>query len=456
LPGERDMIKYYGGAATIQTYSYYQVVDPEKPLPAELLKDRIVFVGLVLLTDLGPAQKDIFMTPFGRVFGTEIHATATLNLLHQDWIRRASQSKETIGLALACLVLTILLFALRPLTGMIVLVSSIILWMISAYFSYTSNFFLPGTLLVGAFLPLAFLSTTLYYYFVTRRAQLKMEGAFQLYVSPDMVKQISKDEKGIGLGGEKVWATALFTDIADFTSITESMPAERVAAMLNAYFTEVMDEVFKNNGTLVKFIGDAVFVLWGAPIKINDHALKACQTALAIHEAVKRFNASERFPALHTRIGLNTGPMVVGNLGSAKRFDYTAIGDSVNLASRVEGINKYFGTSILITESVRKEIGDALPTLLAASLKVKGKSEVVKLYMLFDNFPMKDVCELWNDALEQFRSAEWDKAIELFEKSAAKEERLSKAKDLYLEEISLLRAEPPKRDWQGEIAFDSK
>ncbi len=455
-PKARDFIKMYGPRGTIPTLSYAQVLDPDRPIADEILKNKVVYVGLNLQTEFGPAQKDIFMTPYGRVFGVEIHATAALNLMYGEWIRRLPRWAESILLAIFCFVLCIGFFLLRPQWGILLLVISIIGWCIITYLGYISNFFVPGFVLVMRILPLAFLGSTLYYYFVTRKAQLKMESAFELYLSPQMAKEVAKNKNALGLGGEKVWATALFTDIAGFTSITEELPAERVSAMLNAYFTEVMDVVFQNDGTLIKFIGDAVFVIWGAPVRINNHAEKACKTALAIQREVARFNQSARFPALHTRIGLNTGPMVVGNLGSAKRFDYTAIGDSVNLASRIEGVNKYFGTEILISGTVLKEVPGIFNTLNVGSICVAGKKEGVELYLLLVDPLPRELTQSWLKMIDYYRNREWVESSKLLEKLTSAESILKKGAMLYKHQIESFHNSPPSHDWQGELVFLEK
>ncbi len=455
-PGPRDLINYYGPQQTIPTLSYSQLLDKEHPIPNQVLKDKVVFIGLSFKTDVGPAQKDVFSTPYGRIYGVEIHATAALNLLHKDWIYRASLGIESAILALVSLVLCTLLFKLRPISAGALVLGVEVAWLAASFVGFSSRQFIPGLIFFTAFLPLSYLGSTLYYYFVTRRAQLKMESAFQLYVSPDMARQISANQGSLKLGGEKVWATAMFTDIAGFTSITEELPAEKVSAMLNAYFTEVMDVVFQNQGTLLKFIGDAVFVIWGAPMRINDHATKACQTALAIAREVERFNKTGRFAPLNTRIGLNTGPMVVGNLGSERRFDYTAIGDSVNLASRVEGINKYFGTGVLITESVKKEIGNTFATLCMGSIRVAGKREAVELHALLPEVLPEDVVTQWSAGLFAYRGRRWSDAIKTFDALIEKSPYLRKAAELYRQQIEAFRNAPPPDDWLGEVSFSEK
>src|SRR6185295_10317029 len=165
---------------------------------------------------------------------------------------------------------------------------------------------------------------------------------FNFYLSPEMIAKIVADPSSLNLGGEEIVATALFTDVKGFTTIAESMPAPETAGLLNAYFSRITAYIFDQGGTLIKFIGDAVFAIWGAPLRMEDHALKACEAALSIAEG----QARERFI---TRIGVHTGSMLVGNLGSEQRFDYTAIGDAVNFAARLEGLNKHFGTRALVS-----------------------------------------------------------------------------------------------------------
>jgi adenylate cyclase len=455
-PGDRDLINFFGPAGTIPFAHYYQVIDKEHPIPLEALKGKTIFVGLVLQTDVGPSQKDVFVTPFGKVFGTEIHATAVLNLIYKNWINRASAGTELGILSLVSLIVCSAIFALRPLWGIAIVGGLFVSWFFLGYIFLGNNLFIPGFVLTTIIAPFCLLCSVIYYYFVTRKAELKMLSAFELYVSPQMAKEVTQSQKSLSLGGEKVWATAMFTDIQGFTSLAETMPAEQVSAMLNAYFTEVMDVVFKNDGTLLKFIGDAIFVIWGAPVRINNHAEKACQTALAIQREVKRFNNSKRFPPLITRIGIHTGPMVVGNLGSAKRFDYTAIGDSVNLASRVEGVNKYFGTSIIITDDTKKELAQVASLAHLGSIKAAGKDEAVKLYTLLEQEMSGDILNNWNSALEDFKHRNWSGAKDKFRSISQQESVLRKTAEFYLIQIQKLESTPPPAAWQGEVSLSDK
>ncbi|MBI1884677.1 MAG: adenylate/guanylate cyclase domain-containing protein [Chlamydiae bacterium] len=459
LPSARDFIHYYGPPRTIPTYSYDQVLEKEFPINPQFFQDKIVFVGLSLRTALGPAEKDAYLTPFskdGRMFGVEIHATATENLITGQWIRRAPKYLELGVLFLVTWLLSLLLLSISPVPGIFFLAGAPSLWALAAYEIFLKGLFIPGALLTTVILPLNYLGSTLLYYIVIQRKKRQLERAFQFYISPEMAREVARNPEALRLGGEKVMATAMFTDIEGFTEKSESMAPEAVAHMLNAYFTEVMNEIFEKKGTLIKFIGDAVFALWGSPIKTPDHAQLACETALSIQKEIEKFNASDRFPSLKTRIGLHTGSMVVGNLGSSKRFDFTAIGDSINLASRVEGINKYFGTDILITNSVLDQLKRPLPYLELGTIQVVGKKETVTVYSLL-HAPLPDpLRNRWLEALQQFKNRQWEEASKTFEKLLSGSTPLKKPCEFYLQQIKFLRSSGIPQAWKGEIIFSSK
>lgn len=444
-PGPRDMILYYGPPRTIPTYSYYQALESEFPLPAAAFQNKIVFVGLGLRTELGPAQKDAYLTPYskkGRMFGVEIHATAAANLMSGEWIRRESRRNETGLLAFFAFALVFVLFQLKPVSGGVSLGSLILGWPCLAYLFFKAGIFIPGAALCLVVLPTAYLGSTLTTYWITKKQERRLERAFQFYLSPEMAREVARNPQFLQLGGQKVEATALFSDIEGFTTLAESMPPERVASLLNAYFTEVMNVIFEKKGTLIKFIGDAVFALWGTPIPARNHAQLACESALAIQAELEKFNRGGRFPPLKTRIGIHTGPMVVGNLGSARRFDFTAVGDTVNLASRLEQLNKEFGTCILVSEAVKKQI-DKIACVPMGEVQVAGKKEGVNLFALLCEPLASESVRLWEEALAAFRKQQWDLAAKIFSEAGQKETLFKKASEIYLEQIKNLRTTPP-------------
>lgn len=458
LPSSRDLIRYYGPGRTIPVLSYWEVLQEDLPLTRDLLKDSVVVIGLLLRSDIGGAQKDSYYTPFGppMVFGVEVHATLIANLLAKDWIARPSAGVEKAAQGIFAAVASMIALSSTPVVLSIFVFALVSIWCVSAFILLSKGVFLAGAATVLVLLPLIVLVSALVSYVSSRRAEMSLRSAFSLYVSPDMVPKLHQDGGALKLGGEKMWLTAIFTDIADFTTITEDMPAERTSEMLNAYFTEVMDVVFKNQGTLLKFIGDAIFAIWGAPIKIQNHAEQALQTAIAIQREVEKFNASQRFPALKTRIGVHTGPMLVGNLGSSKRFDYTAIGDTVNLTSRIEGINKYFGTSILFSEATRKDAGGFAGGVYFASVRVKGRKEPVRLYTVFDPPLSAETLSSWNVMFEAFSRADFVTSAKELATLPTRDPRLTKACGLYSSYCDRYLGSPPPQGWAGEVDFDEK
>lgn len=458
-PGARDLIRFYGPRWSVQTCAYEQVLDPDKPVPAEAFRSKIVFVGFNQKTELGAAQKDSYLTPFtqnGETFGVEIHATATANLLQRDWIKRRSSAAEASGLALLAALVALALLLLRPTWGALLLAGYGAGWGLTAYALFLRGWFLPGATLAVIVLPFTYLGSTLTNYLSARLKQLRLQRAFQQYLSPEMAREISQNPDALRLGGEEVECTAMFTDIAGFTTIVEKMKPGEVSRMLNAYFTEVMDAVFDQRGTMIQFIGDGVYALWGAPIKTAEHARLCVQAALEVQTAIDRFNQSGRFPPLHTRFGINTGPVLVGNLGSVRRFDFTGIGDTVNLASRLEGLNKQFGTTILMTDNSHAMLPAGFHSLKLGLIRAVGKTLPVGLFTVFHEPVSPETTAEWEEACERFVARDWSAAGELFATTATQDKRLAKAADLYRRQIELHQSKSPPPEWQGEISFTSK
>jgi adenylate cyclase len=271
-----------------------------------------------------------------------------------------------------------------------------------------------------------------------------------------MAREVARNPQALQLGGEEVECTAMFTDIAGFTSIAERMKPAEVSQMLNSYFTEVMDAIFERRGTVIQFIGDGVYALWGAPAKTSEHARLCCEAALAVQVEIEHFNQSGRFPPLKTRFGVNTGQVLVGNLGSKRRFDFTGIGDTVNLASRLEGLNKYFGTTILIADSTRAQLPPEMASLKMGLIRAVGKTLPVGLHTLFREPVSTGVSAKWAEAWVRFVARDWDAAEVLFSAVGKEEPRLTRAARLYHDQISAHRMTTPSNGWQGEIIFTTK
>jgi adenylate cyclase len=475
LPTSRDFIWYYGPPRTIQTVPYYEVFELEEEDLVDFFENKYIFVGLSLETALGSAEKDTFLSPFWerkqleggtsipipfsrqRIFGVEVHATAAANLLTNTWVRQFPLEEVNFWLSLGVFFCALLINYFGPVTGLFILLIWLFLWSYTSFEMFQSplHYFLPGVCAFFALL-LNYLGCILLYYFSTYRDQVKTRDAFSMYLSPVMAREVSKDPSKRELRGDVIHATAMFTDIAGFTSITEKMSADKVAKMLNEYFTQVAGVVQENQGTLIKFIGDAIFAIWGAPIALEDHAERAIATALQLDEKVKEFNRRGDYPVLHTRIGVNTGQMLVGNLGTQTRMDYTAIGDSVNFAARLEGLNKYFGTTILISTSTAAEASKPYMFTRMGWVSVAGKSEAVPIYSIFEPVLESRLENLWREAQDEYRAKEWRRSEAIFVSIVGKDNRLDKAIFVYLDNIKRFKESPPLAGWQGSLIFSQK
>jgi len=258
------------------------------------------------------------------------------------------------------------------------------------------------------------------------RAKRQMQKMFGRYVNPHIVEQLAASHDDAGVSGVEVEATVLFSDIEGFTSISETKSPKELVAFLNDYFAGATKIYLKYNGTIDKFIGDAVMVLFGAPVWSEDHALQACRGAYEFHRSIQEITKAARAkgePVFSTRIGVNTGRMIVGSIGSSLRMEYTAIGDTVNLASRLEGVNKFYGTSLMISEFTA---ATAVREFLLRELdliRVKGKKEPIKIFEIVCTLAEATqektaALDAFREALACYRRQQWNEAIALFERAS--------------------------------------
>jgi len=294
-----------------------------------------------------------------------------------------------------------------------------------------------------------------------------LRAAFTKYVAPAVVDSILKDPTKLSLGGEKRELTILFSDIRSFTTFSEKMDAKQLAAFLNDYLGIMTNIVFSHGGTLDKYIGDAVMAFWGAPLDQKDHAVNACKAAQAMMVAM--YQHKDRFKSQYgidvaIGIGLNSGVVNVGNMGSENNFEYTVIGDHVNLASRLEGLTKAYATTIVtsrFTFDCVKASGHAEPkSRVLDFVKVKGKKKAVELLEIADREYNPEGIKAWNEGQELYRSQRWDEAIAKFKRSA---ELLATApgvldgpSGVFIERCEDFKKAPPEKDWDGSWEMHSK
>lgn len=443
-------IDYYGPARRgIVTQSVYQALDPGRYLPKGFFRGKIVFVGLSEPAAAGQSAKDAFRTPFTgahgeTTYGVEIHATIAANLLDGSRYDLLPPWVET-GMLLLLPVVALLIFAwLDPRLGAVALVALALGPWVTAYLAFTrEHLWIPVVIPSAIQLPLAYTVSLIWYYMTTRRERERVKRAFALYLSPEAARQIAEDPAALNLGGEEIVATAMFTDIAGFTTVAESMTAQETAAMLNRYFSVSTKHVFETGGTLVKYIGDAVFAIWGAPVRQEDHAARACRTALAL--------SGMEEGRLKTRIGVHTGPMLVGNLGSEQRFDYTAIGDAVNLASRIEGLNKMFGTRAIVSEATLRAAGEGIATRRLGRVRVVGRDEPVTLHELLPQGEDAEKLSRFEEALVAFERGEIETAEAAFR--AIEEDGPA---SYYAKACRKALRDGVDRPWSGVVVADAK
>ncbi len=304
-----------------------------------------------------------------------------------------------------------------------------------------------------------------WYKFNTAEKKRKfIRSAFEHYMNPAVVEQIAKDPDMLELGGKRMDLTAFFSDVASFTSISEKLNEHELVALLNEYLTEMTDIVLKHYGNLDKYEGDAIMAFFGAPIHFPDHAARACFTALEMQDRLGQMREKwkeEGRPELTARIGVNTGPMVVGNMGSRTRFDYTVMGDAVNLASRLEGVNKQYSTDIMISEFTLEQCKSEIVSREIDLIRVKGKSEPVRIHEVLaradDGLPdeMKSVIDHYSAGLEAYKKKDWEAGIKAFQQ--ALDIRPDDGPSAtYIKRCREYMESPPPDDWGGVYVMTTK
>jgi len=460
-------INYRGPTGTLPTWSAAALLAGE--IPATLLQDRLVLVGA---TAVGIG--DTHATPFSTVFpGTELQATIADNLLAGDAMRRpvAAVAIEWVAMVLLVLLLAWGLPRLRRsmhrLLLMLLLSGGYIAVGYPLFAAHHYALMLTYPLLA---LLLTWLAITLYLNLVVERRYSSVRSAFQSCLHPHLVDQLTERPDLLRFGGEKRDLTVLFSDIRGFTDLSERLPPEQLARLLNHYMDPMTAAVLDQGGTLDKYIGDAVMAIFGAPLPQPNHAAAACATALTMVTELERVNAicaseSPKLPPLRIGIGLNSGEMVVGNLGSTLRFSYTVLGDNVNLGSRLEGLTKTYGVTTIVSEATRQLAGDEQFRFRELDwVRVKGREQPVTIHELRgyrDAWPPESaearqemqLLAGWQQALTAYRAQAWAAAegyldeIEVLDPIACGALR---------QRIRSAAAATPSADWDGVTRFNTK
>ena len=459
-PPADALIRHLGPAHTFPYVSYHQVLNRDPSIPADFFRDQIVLIGRDVRAspDAGAAQADMFATPFLGVSrlltpGVEIHATIIENMLSSQALVRASNGQVMLLMAVALMLALPALIRWHPvwsgawMTALLGLIGGLTVWLFAE-----RNLWLPmGSTLVA--ITLAYLANGLASFILERRRGQQIKGAFAKYVSAQVVEQMVAHPELLKLGGERRELTLLFSDLAGFTSISEKLPPDGVAHLINAYLTAMTRVILAEGGTVDKFIGDAVMAFWGAPLDDPQHALHGVRAAIAMQKAMddlQPFFAEFDVGYVGLRIGLNSGPATVGNMGSEERFDYTALGDTVNLAARLEGVNKAYGTRILISGATAELLEGAISLRPVDLVRVKGKDKAVEILTPCDD---AEISRLTAAALAAYRAQDWDGARAAWRRVLENYPDDSVSK-VFMERIENFEKTGVSAGWDGSVALE--
>jgi adenylate cyclase len=472
LGEEGDVWIYYrkmGEDDYVSAYKTIGAFDDIDPKIKERVKGKILFIG-----SSAEGLKDLRATPINSFLpGVEIHANITEQIIQEAFFTRPD------------IVYIYENFYIMFLGGIMILITPFLslIWVGFTFIVAVGLAFLASfkgvfeyQLLIDPVFPsisifLIFAASTLLSYLRSETERKQVRQAFGFYISPDFMKELTKNPDRLKLGGEQKELTLLFSDIRSFTTISESLSPEALIQLMNDFLTPMSDLVMSNRGTIDKYMGDAMMAFWNAPLDDEDHARNACHAALQMNKALDPINdmlaakAKEEGKSplvLEAGIGLNTGPASVGNMGSKQRFAYSALGDTVNLASRLEGQTKQYGVRILIGENTRKQALE-FAALELDLIQVKGKQEPERIFVLLgtDEMAQSDMFKKWqdihNEMLAAYRAMKWDEAMSRAQTcQEISGEGMTGFYNMFMERITALKQEPPPADWGGIFVATSK
>ena len=468
----RFLIYWYGRGGPEGVFKYYPIdelflsgqelkMGKNPSIPMANFKDKTVIVGTN-----APGLLDMRTTPFTAEEpypGMEIYATMLSNLMNQDFLVRAHNSWVFAASFLFSLLIFIAFLSLNSIRiaiGITILCAGG--WLAATIFAFTlSKIWLD---LVTPELSLAFSFTVagVVSYWREGKARKQLRNMFGRYLSPVVVAEVLEKSEEIELGGKEVIGTVFFSDIKGFTEISEAMTPKDLVQMLNEYFSLATGTLLRHDAMVDKYIGDAIMAVFGTPLPTDRQQEQACLSAVEMKRKLSAHfkSGQSNIPELVTRIGIHTGPMIVGNIGSELRADYTVIGDTVNLASRLEGVNKVYGTEIIVSETTLAPTRDRFLARELDRVRVKGKTEPVNVFELIEDIEFasesqKKVVEYYDSGLQWYREQAFQKAMESFEKVL--EINTADGPTLYhLKRCRAFAQSPPKKEWDGVMKLDTK
>ncbi len=446
-------INYAGPQGTFLTIPVIDVINDK--VPARIFQNATVLVG-VTSKDL----HDTLNTPFGVMPGVEIHANALETLVTGKFIQPLSPAISLlIFLLLDFLALWLVVYIKRFFIMILSLLGLVVGINLIGFGLFSSGIILPSLYITGSLI-LITVTSIIFQYISESEEKRFIRKAFQHYLSAELVDELTRDPKKLALGGERRKISILFSDIRGFTTISEAMTPEELTQFMSEYFSAVSDIVLEERGILDKYIGDAIMAFWGAPIFNPDNAKDACRVAKRMLESVAKQNEiwqSRDLPKIQIGIGINTGDVVVGNMGSKKRFNYGIVGDEVNFTSRLEGLTKEYGVNCIVSERTHNEIKDSgFETRALDMVRVKGKKEPKNIFELITKPLTEDFKKqlaFFETGRSHYSKGDWDLAIVAF--SSALQIGEDGPSKLLLERTKHLKEHSPE-NWNGVYEFKTK
>lgn len=436
-----------------------------------LLKDKIVLIGSTM-----QELHDNFPTPFlesttaeginakVEMPGVEIHANALLTMLQKRFLKRAPMLFHWGNILLALLITFLVTRYLPTLWSAAAVLSGFVGFFFIALYLFTNHNMIvdmvPPTLIVS----FAYVGHILHHYLQTQQEKKMLRGAFAQYVPEKVVQDIVANPEKLQLGGEERVVTVMFSDVAGFTTISEKLTPKELVVLLNEYLTAMTNIVLEHNGIIDKYEGDAIMAEFGVPVPYEDHPQVACRVALRMQEKLRELREkwkNEGKPELEARIGINTGEVIVGNMGSETVFDYTVMGDHVNLGSRLEGANKQYGTFIMISEFTHEYVKNDFYTRPLDLIRVKGKNKPIEVFELIAERtqPLSsgylEMLSVYKQGMEAYRQRRWSAAIQFFEHclSLVPDDPPSR---LYRKRCLEFKVNDPGEEWDGVFTMTTK
>ena len=458
----RTIINYYGPQDTFKKISIADIFN--KTISdvelTKILEGKIAIIGAT-----ATGIYDIRHTPFESMPGVEVEANFIQNVIDDKMLSKAGWFFlfDALSMLFLGIFIIVIMNRFKLLGGGIISIT-----LISSYVYFQRYMFIDQRIQLNVIYPILSIifvygGTAFYKYYVESREKQFIRGAFGQYLSPTVITQIIKDPSKLSLGGVRKEMSVMFSDIAGFSSISEKLEPEELVQLLNEYLTEMSDIIMAQHGTVDKYEGDAIIAFFGAPGDDPDHALHCAMAVLEMQlklEEMRKVWIGQGKDPLRMRIGVNTGPMVVGNMGSKNKMDYTIMGDTVNLASRLEGANKGYGTETMVTKKTAELCKNEFEFRELDSIRVVGKKEVTTVFELLcgkGNLSPEQVSlvETHNRGLSHYKNREWRLAIDAFSESLAIDSSDGPAKT-YIERCTEFLKIQPGSDWDGAHTLTSK